>query len=500
MTMTPDLIAQILRYHYAERWPVGTISSQLSVHRESVIRVLTQAGASPIMPAQRPSGVTPYLPFIEQTLKQFPNLTASRLYAMVVERGYGGRPDHFRHLIARHRPRPTAKAYLRLRTLPGEQCQCDWAHFGHLQIGQAKRPLMAFVMVLSWSRRIFLRFFLGAHMENFLRGHVQAFESWGSLPRVILYDNLKSAVLERKGQAIRFNPTLLALSAHYRFEPRPVAPARGNEKGRVERSIRYIRDNFFAGRTFTDIDQLNAQADAWVAGAASQRPCPEDTKLTVQQAFEQETAHLMALPQTAFSCDELRAVSAGKTPYVRFDLNDYSIPHTHVQRALTVSADLSEVRILDGQQVLATHRRCWDKGQQIEIGAHLQDLVQHKRSARAHRDTDRLVHAIPQVQSLLNEAAKRGEPLGRTATQLQELLDVHGRTQMTAAVADALSRGVPHPNAVRLALQRQREQQTPPPLGMALSAHVRARDIAVRPHNLDGYDKLIGGAHDDAND
>lgn len=499
MTITPELLAQILRYHHAERWPAGTISTQLGVHRETVMRVLTQAGVAPNMQAQRPSGVTPYMPFIEQTLKQFPNLTASRLYTMVVQRGYGGRPDHFRHIIARHRPRPTAQAYLRLRTLPGEQCQCDWGHFGHLQIGQAKRPLMAFVMVLSWSRRIFLRFFLGAHMENFLRGHVQAFESWGSVPRVALYDNLKSAVLERKGQAIRFNPTLLALTAHYRFEARPVAPARGNEKGRVERAIRYIRTAFFEGRAFKDIDDLNAQADAWVAGAASQRPCPEDTKLSVQEAFEQEKPHLMELAATPFCCDELRAVSAAKTPYVRFDLNDYSIPHTHVQRSLSVHADLSEVRILDGQQVLATHRRCWDKGEQLEVQAHMEDLVQHKRAARAHRDTDRLVHAVPQVQTLLNEAAKRGEPLGRTARQLQELLDVHGRTQMAAAVADALNRGVPHPNAVRLALERQRQQQTPPPLGVALPAHVRERDIAVRPHSLDGYDQLIGD-HDDAND
>jgi transposase len=499
MTTTPDLTAQILRYHHAERWPVGTISSQLSVHRETVMRVLTQAGVTPIVQAPRPSAVTPYLPFIEQTFKQFPNLTASRLYAMVVERGYGGRPDHFRHVIARHRPRPTTQAYLRLRTLPGEQCQCDWGHFGHIQVGQAKRPLMAFVMVLSWSRRIFLRFFLGAHMENFLRGHVQAFESWGAVPRVTLYDNLKSAVLERKGHAIRFNPTLLALCAHYRFEPRPVQQARGNQKGRVERSIRYIRDNFFAARTFTDIDDLNAQAEAWVAGASSQRPCPEDTKLSVQQAYELELPQLMELPANPFECDELRAVSVGKTPYVRFDLNDYSIPHTHVQRSLTVHADLREVRILDGQQVLATHRRCWDKGQQIEAHAHLEELVAHKRAGRAHRDTDRLVHAIPQIQILLNEAAKRGEPLGRTASQLQELLDVHGRAQMTAAVADALSRGVPHPNAVRLALQRQRDQQAPPPLGVALSERVRARDIAVRPHSLSGYDQLIGD-QDDAND
>lgn len=500
MTISPELTAQILRYHHAERWPVGTISSQLSVHRETVMRVLTQAGASPIVQAPRPSGVTPYLPFIEQTLKQFPNLTASRLYAMVVERGYGGRPDHFRHIIARHRPRPYAEAYLRLRTLPGEQCQCDWGHFGHIQIGQAKRPLMAFVMVLSWSRRIYLRFFLGAHMENFLRGHVQAFESWGSTPRVVLYDNLKSAVLERRGQAIRFNPVLLSLCGHYSFEPRPVQQARGNQKGRVERAIRYIRTSFFEGRTYSDIDDLNAQADAWVAGAASQRACPEDSKLTVQEAFEQEIPHLMALPASRFECDELRAVSAAKTPYVRFDLNDYSIPHTHVQRSLTVSADLHEVRILDGQQVLATHRRCWDKGQQIEVQAHLEELLAHKRAARAHRNTDRLVHAIPQIQTLLSEAAKRGEPLGRITSQLQDLLDVHGRTQMTAAVAHALARDVPHPNAVRLALERQRQQQTPPRLGMALPAHIRERDIAVRPHNLDGYDQLIAGAHDDAND
>ncbi|MCK7495953.1 MAG: IS21 family transposase [Comamonadaceae bacterium] len=190
-------------------------------------------------------------------------MTASRLYAMARERGYCGGPDHFRHLIALHRPRPKAEAYLRLRTLAGEQGQVDWGHFGHLEIGRARRALMAFVMVLSYSRRIYLRFFLDARMENFLRGHVGAFQAWSGLPRTLLYDNLKSAVLERQGDAIRFHPTLLAFAGHYRFEPRPVAVARGNEKGRVERAIRYIRDAFFAGRTFADLADLNAQADAW---------------------------------------------------------------------------------------------------------------------------------------------------------------------------------------------------------------------------------------------
>ena len=238
MTISPETEAKVLRYYHAEHWRIGTIATQLGVHHGTVTRVLAQCGLPQLGAPRRASRLDPYLPFVRETLEQFPTLTASRLYVMVKERGYPGRPDHFRHLVALHRPRPKAEAYLRLRTLPGEQAQVDWGHFGHLEIGRARRPLMAFVIVLSWSRMIYLRFFLDARMENFLRGHIGAFVAWGGLARGLLYDNLKSAVLERQGQAIRFNPTLLQFAGHYRYEPRPVAIARGNEKGRVERAIR----------------------------------------------------------------------------------------------------------------------------------------------------------------------------------------------------------------------------------------------------------------------
>ena len=109
----------------------------------------------------------------------------------------------------------------------------------------------------------------------------------------MLYDNLKSAVLERRGDAIRFNPVLLAFAGHYRYEPRPVAVARGNEKGRVERAIRYVRDSFFAARTYTDLDDLNAQARLWCEGAASDRRWPQDPALSVREAFHAEQANLM---------------------------------------------------------------------------------------------------------------------------------------------------------------------------------------------------------------
>lgn len=499
MALTPETEAQILRYHHAERWPVGTIARQLDLHRDSVARVLAQAGLPAIKQIHRPSAVDPYLPFILETLAQFPHLRASRLYAMVKDRGYPGRPDHFRHLIARHRPRPRSEAFLRLRTLPGEQMQVDWGHFGHLEIGKARRPLMAFVTVLSWSRQIFLRFYLGAHMENFLRGHVAAFDAWGGVPRVVLYDNLKSAVLERQGTVIRFNPTLLALAGHYRFEPRPVAVARGNEKGRVERAIRYIRDAFFAGRSFTDLADLNAQADAWVVAQAGERRCPEDETLAVSEAFAQERARLLELPGNPFPSDEIKAVSAGKTPYVRFDLNDYSIPHTCVSRSLTVSATPDEVRILDGQAVIATHPRSYDRQQQIEIHEHIAALVAEKHQASAHRGTDQLVQAVPASRALLTGAVERGEPLGQTVRALAELLERYGVAELTAAIDQALGRGVPHPNAVRLALEQRRQAQAaPPPLAVCLPDHVKCRDVPVRPHRLDDYDALMENADEHA--
>lgn len=228
--------AEILRLYHAEKWPVGTIARQLILHHTTVQRVLVQAGLAPKVVMPRASVVDPYVAFMLEVLEKYPRLHASRLFQMVRERGYPGRPDHFRRVVGRLRPRPPAEAFLRLRTLPGEQAQVDWGHFGKLQIGAATRTLWAFVMVLSWSRHIFLRFYLSAAMPSFLRGHVDAFHHLGGVPRVLLYDNLKSAVLERMGQAVHFNPTLLELSAHYHYEPRPVAPARGNEKGRVERA------------------------------------------------------------------------------------------------------------------------------------------------------------------------------------------------------------------------------------------------------------------------
>ncbi len=495
MVVTPELRAQILRLYLAEHWRVGTIARQLRLHRDTVRRVLAISSVLRTLPSEPPRLIDPFLPFIKETLAKFPTLAASRLYVMVQERGYGGGGSHFRHLVAPLRPRPVAEAYLRLRTLPAEQAQVDWAHMGHVVVGQAKRPLMAFVMVLSYSRRIFLHFSLNAQMDNFLRGHVLAFEAWGGVPRVILSDNLKSAVLERLGDAIRFNPDYLAFAAHYRFEPRPVAVARGNEKGRVERSIRFIRENFFAARVFTDVADLNAQAKAWTDGPAFERPWPQGSQLTERQAFEAESPSLMALPMDAYPVDARVEVRVSKTPYVRFDLNDYSIPHTHVRRTLTVLANAQRVRVLNGATVLADHVRSYDKGVQVEMTAHVDELIERKRGARQHRGISQLTQAIPAMADFLARAAAKGHHLASMTRVLGQMLDHYGAQAMQEAVAEALHRDVPHHNAVRLALERARQERRDSPLVVPqLSERAQRMDVTVKPHRLEAYDALQASA------
>lgn len=491
-----ELEAEILRLYHAEQWPVGTIAAQLGVHHTTVQRVLAQAQIAAGRPSIRPSIADPFISFIVATLEKYPRLRASRLYEMVRQRGYPGRPDHFRSIVARFRPRPPAEAYLRLRTLPGEQAQVDWGHFGKLTVGRALRPLMAFVLVLSWSRQIFLRFYPGAAMPYFLRGHVDAFSFLEAVPRVLLYDNLKSAVLERVGDAIRFHPTLLELAAHYRYAPRPVAVARGNEKGRVERAIRYVRDSFFAARTWVDLDDLNAQALDWCRGIAADRKCPEDTARTVREAFAAEKPYLLALPEEPFSTEERVEVEAGKHPYVRFDLNDYSVPHTRAHRTLVVLATMDTVRVLEGNDVIATHARSWDRGQQIEDPAHIQDLIEHKREARQHRGMDRLHHAAPSAERLFLEIAQRGGNLGSVTSGLLRLLDLHGAAALEQAIAEVLDQGAPHLAGVRQVLDRKRhERGLPPALPVRLPDDPRLREAVVRPHCLHDYETLQEDPH-----
>ena len=255
--------------------------------------------------------IDPYLGFIRQTLEQYPRLRATRIYDMIRARSYEGSAVHVRRVVARLRP-VHREAFLALRTFPGEQGQADWAHFGEVRVGGARRKLSCFVLVLSHCRALALEFSFDQTLENSLRGHVRAFGELGGIPRTILYDNLRSAVLERRGDAVHFHPRFLEMCAHYHCAPRPCRPARGNEKGRVERAIRYVRDSFFAARPFTTLADFNRQARRWRDEIAHQRRWLGDDSRTVAEAFEEERPRLLPLPSHPFDTDRMLAAHSDK--------------------------------------------------------------------------------------------------------------------------------------------------------------------------------------------
>lgn len=490
--MRKETEAEVLRLFHAEGWRRNTIAKQLGLHHSAVNRVLVRNGVLPNASRQRTSKADEYIPFMRQTLEKYPRLTATRLHQMVKSRGYVGGIDHFRDIVRTLRPTPKGEAYLRLSTLPGEQAQCDWAHFGRLKVGNTERRLLAFVMVLSWSRRIFLRFYFGDSTANFLRGHVEAFEYYGAVAREVLYDNLKSAVLERVGDAIHFNPDLLSLAAHYRFAPKPVGVRMANQKGRVERAISYIRTSFFAGREFTDIDDLNKQAIEWCQQEAVGRKQPPERLQTVAEAFEKERGSLLALPATPFPVYDRKPVQAGKTPYVRFDLNDYSIPYKYANDRLIVEATLERVSISNGKDVIAAHPRSFGKGLTIEENEHVKELAGFKKKANKHRAMDRIRNVVPSSEAYYKHAAERGHNLGRLTQLLVQFLDLYGAAELESAIAETIAGGILHSGTIQRVLERNRLSR-----GMVLPVPLqfsqrKLAELSVIPGGLEKYDNLAG--------
>jgi transposase len=480
--------AKIRRLHYAEHWTIGTIAAELGLHHDTVSRALGQRKVEALR--VRATKLDIYKDFIRKTLEEYPRLCATRLHDMIVDRGYEGSAVAVRRYAKRVRPAGTKEAFLRLNTLPGEQGQVDWGTFGRVQIGNATRTLSCFVMALGYSRAFYGRFYYDQRLENFLSGHERSFKKLRGVPRELLYDNLKSVVMARSGDHVQFHDKLLELAGHYHFAPKPCAPYRPNEKGKVERTIQYLRHSFFAARQYRDLEDLNDQLERWIDEVAHRRRAPGDgAGRTVAALHELERERLLPLPEHPFDCELMRATKVGKSPYVRFDGNEYSVPPSQVGRTVTLVVSDTRVRVTHDAEVLADHPRCFDRGQVIEEPEHLAALHRQKRHAAHLRGRDRLRSHVPHADALLERVALYGSNLGGEVSRLLRLLDEHGVAETDAAIAIALERGANSAGSVAYILdQRARARGRLPAVPVVLPE--RVRELDVEPHDLGAYDEL----------
>ncbi len=486
-----DMIAQIRHLFYAQHFTMNAIGDTLDIHHDTVKSTLDLAGRPHVRRAAVEVLLSPYRATIEELLDKTPKLRSTRIIQILQDRGYTGGITQLRSLVAELRPKKM-RAFLSLTIFPGEQAQVDWASFGVLKVGRGERKLSCFVMTLAYSRATFAMFTFDQTLENFLRCHILAFDYLGGVPRTTLTDNLKSAVIDRQGRSIAFNPKYMEMAAHYAFLPKAANVRAGWEKGRVERTIRYVRDNFFAGREIIDLEQANAELRLWCDLVCNVRPWPGDRTKTVAEVWQEERGKLMAKPAHDFPTDYVGVCRPSKICLVRFDRNDYSAPSALVGKPLTLIASEKTVRLLDAQVEVARHDRSYSKAERILEPAHFAEIHKQKPQAHARGKRAELIELIPEAGKFFERIIDAGRPTGNQTTLLASYVTVYGKEAVRQAIAAAVAKDITRATYVgqMLAAADKRKKELPPP-PVVVPDHPQVRTSEVRPHALDVYDAII---------
>jgi len=490
--ITPETRAEIQRLVRVEHLSITKAARTLGIHHSTVRHALDSEGRIPTIVRAKKSMLDPFAALIQQKLDEYPNLTATTLCRMLKDRGYTGSAQTVRHRVMLLRGSRVKKAYMPVTVFAGDEGQVDWAHFGTMVVGRTKRKLSCFIMVLSYSRRIYAKFFFDQTLDSFLSGHVGAFNYFGGVPRQLRYDNLKAAVAERYGQSIRFNPQLLEMAGYYAFKPSACNPYSGHEKGRVERAVRYVRESFFVGKDYMTIDKVNSALALWLTEVSDARTWADDRRRTVKEIFDEEKPRLISLPAEEFSVRQERPVRSGKIPFIRFDKNDYSIPFKLVGQPLSVSADESHVLISRGSEILARHKRSYSGGEKIVMQEHFSGLNTTRPGGETVAARCLFTEILPNASKLFSLMAERGVGLGPATAKLFELLSTYGKDVMSAAIDQALTRRYAEVSYVaQIADQMMRQKKGPVVnLPVNLPAHMPGVDIHVTPHDAATYDDL----------
>lgn len=363
--------------------------------------------------------------------------SAQQIYQRLCEAGYEGGRTIVKDYVHRIRPRHQ-EAFLKLDFAPGETAQVDWGEFGSIGVGSTRRRLSFFLMVLCYSRRMYLEFTVSQTSEFFLSCHENAFAVFGGVPSEIMVDNLKSAVLQRLvGVAPVFNPKYLDFSRHWGFEIKPCNVRSGNEKGRVENGVGYVKKNFLAGLELPDFAALQPAATLWMDTVANVR-MHESTHQRPIDRFEEERVQLKRLNPAGFDLARVSTVRATKQFRVPLDSNHYTVPARYAGHSLTLKTYADRVCIYDQQQLIVRHPRSMDRHKDIEDPEHERQLVVQRKSAREQRLLVQFLAIGPRAQSYRDALEAKHVNARVHLRKIVALVDLHGKEAVARALDDGL--------------------------------------------------------------
>lgn len=501
--MQPELWAAIKRMGEVEKLSISEIARRVRADRKTVRRVLASDGLPLVTRTPRqPGKLEPFKRYIDERLKRYPHISGSVIYEELRRQGYAGKIRILREYLAEVRPNQK-EVFLRIETAPGEQMQVDWANCGTIVVGQAVRRLSAFVAVLSYSRMLYLEFTLSQCQEDFIRCHINAFRYFNGICRKVLYDNLKLVVLSRVGSDVRFNPRFLEFSGVYGFEPVLCNVARGNEKGKVENGIRYIRESFLAGRTISNWAGLQREARQWLDGVANVREHRTTREQPVAR-WEREKAQLQALPCREYDASILRTGRSTHQALVSFDGNVYTVPPAWAYKTVTIRASEREVWIVCDAQEIARHPRNYDRGAVVESAEHVAGIKALKRRAFTARQEKRFLGFGPEAKAYYEGLLQNQVNPVRHIAKIMELAATYSEAEVLEAVCEALKFKAYGAAYIQSIL---RQRRTAKGLGEILPLTIPQRpewnEITMKEPDLSIYDKLLAidaGKEDENNE
>jgi len=482
-------LAEVLRLRLLEGKSIRAIARRLGMSRRTVRRRLGQGRPTPPSQApQRGSVIDLFDGEIQRLLADTPDMKATTILERLRPLGYSSGITILRDRVRLLRPRPTREAFLTLDFAPGSAFQVDWADFGFALPGCPRR-VSAFVMAACYSRYLYLEFTLSQAMGTFLRCMERALRFFGGVAAADIFDNMKTVVLSHTPQATVFNHRFLEYARARGFSVVACNVRRGNEKGRVERPIGFVRSRFWPGRRFADLLELNMQATSWRDQVANHRVHEVTGKVPALVFQHEEKARLKPMPETAFDADDLDSMTVTKSFRVSFDRNRYSVPWRLHGQSVVVRANDDAVAVFLGTKQVAAHRRSWGIGEDIEHPSHKDGLVEQKPRAAAGTLPPGLVGLGPTGTAYFKIFAAGQRSLKRENERLVFLVELFGETATRDAMAEVMATGHVGAEYIEYVL-RHKKGLSPRPAPLRLGDPVLDA-LSFREPDLSVYDQLV---------
>ena len=481
-----EMFCKIKQYHQNGLTP-GQIADQLALDDRTVKKWLEQERFRQRKQADRKSKLDPYKEHISRLLNNH-SYSAIQIFQQLKEQGFSGGYTIVKDYVRRVRP-IRKPAFLKLSFAPGECAQVDWGSYGSVKVGSTHRRLSFFVMVLCYSRLMYLEFTLSQTMEHWLACHQNAFRFFGFLVEKIMVDNLKSAVLKRNiGQGPVFNAKYLDFARHYGFTIIPCGVGKGNEKGRVESGVGYTKKNLLNGLDIPNFESLGQAAKIWLDQVANVRIHGETKKKPID-LFNQEKSLLRPLPEHDFDIGTVSQVRVSRQFRITLDTNRYSVPAEYAGARLTLKTYPDRLLIYDSEKLVARHQRSYDRHQDFEDPDHPKPLLEYRKKARDQKIMMRFLKLSQKSPFYFEALEKKRLNAFVHVRKIVALSDIYGEEAVGRAIEDALVYHAFSSEYIANILE-QRKKLKPDESALNLTRNQDLLDLEIQAPDFSIYDNM----------